>query len=431
MRRRFPLRSVLAAPMLVLLALAGTVLAALPALAQEPPAGDAEAASAPVCEELPYARPVREDLEVQPGMVVPWFYEYDPPPTLVVEENPTPRAKYPFVDVHNHQGRMAGYSEEEWAELVAAMDEMNMAVMVNLSGRGFRRIERPDGTTGFGFGGTDTVAAGIEASEAHADGRVVVFTNLDTSELGTEGWAEVAVAQLEADVAAGARGLKIYKSLGMGSTDANGERIAVDDPRLDPVWAKCGELGVPVLIHSADPAPFWQSRDGDNERLLELMERAGRYQGDGENPPFEEILAEQHRMFRKHPETIFINAHLGWMGNDLGRLGELLDELPNVYTEIGAVLAELGRQPRAARAFLIEHQDRVLFGKDSWHPSEYPVYFRVLETADEYFDYYRRRHAFWKMYGLDLPDDVLKKIYYANALEIIPGLDPSLFPSVP
>ena len=383
------------------------------------------------CEELPYARPVRADLEVPPGLVVPWFYEYDPPSTLVVEEHPTPRAKYPFVDVHNHQRQMGDFTEAEWDELVAAMDAMNMAVMVNLSGRGFRRIERPDGTTGFGFGGTETVRAGIEAAEEHAPGRVVAFTNLDTSELGTPGWAEAAVAQLEADVAAGARGLKIYKSLGMGSVDAAGERIAVDDPRLDPVLAKCGELGIPVLIHSADPAAFWQERTPENERLLELMERAGRYQGDGENPAFEAILAEQHRLFRNHPETIFINAHLGWMGNDLARLGALLDELPNVYTEIGAVLAELGRQPRTAREFLIRYQDRVLFGKDSWNPEEYPVYFRVLETADEYFDYYRRRHAFWKMYGLDLPDEVLKKIYYANALQIVPGLDRSLFPPVP
>src|SRR5690606_12393916 len=112
----------------------------------------------------------------------------------------------------------------------------------------------------------------------------------------------------------------------------------------------------------------------------------------------------------KHPRTTFINAHLGWMGNDLARLGRLLDELPNMYTELGAVLAELGRQPRTARAFLIAYQDRVLMGKDSFEPSEYHVYFRAFETADEYFDYYRRRHGEWKIYGLDLPDEVLKKV---------------------
>ena len=139
-------------------------------------------------------------------------------------------------------------------------------------------------------------------------------------------------------------------------------------------------------------------------------------------------MNEQWNMFRKHPRTTFIAAHLAWLGNDLGRLGKLLDELPNVHTEIGAVLHELGRQPRAGRAFLIKYQDRVLMGKDIWNAEEYATYFRVLETEDEYFDYYRKRHAFWKMYGLGLPDEVLKKIYYKNALRIIPGIDRSAFP---
>jgi uncharacterized protein len=140
-------------------------------------------------------------------------------------------------------------------------------------------------------------------------------------------------------------------------------------------------------------------------------------------------MAEQHRVFRKHAKTRFINAHLGWMGNDLARLGTLLDELPNVYTEIGAVLAELGRQPRTAREWLIRYQDRVLFGKDIYSPVEYHTYFRVLETADEYFDYYRKRHAHWKIYGLDLPDATLRKIYYKNALALFPQIDRSLFPA--
>ncbi len=369
--------------------------------------------------------PHRPDLTIPPGLAVPWFYSYDPPSTLVVPENPVTRARYPFIDVHNHQSRLA---EQDLDELVSAMDRLNMAVMVNLSGRGFRRVENPDGTTSWGFEDGSYLARAVERVGEEIPGRVVVFTNVDFSGVGEEGWAEAAVAQLERDVANGARGLKIYKSLGMTSRDVDGERIPVDDPRLDPVWARAGELGIPVLIHSADPAPFWQPRDADNERLLELMERPRRYRDPDEHPSFETIIGEQHAVFRKHPGTIFINAHLGWMGHDLARLGELLDELPNVYTEIGAVLAELGRQPRFARRWLTRYQDRVLFGKDSWNPDEYPTYFRVLETADEYFPYYRRRHAFWRMYGLDLPDDVLKKLYYKNALRIIPGIDPSRFP---
>jgi predicted TIM-barrel fold metal-dependent hydrolase len=139
-------------------------------------------------------------------------------------------------------------------------------------------------------------------------------------------------------------------------------------------------------------------------------------------------MREQWNVIRRHPNTTFISAHLSWLGGDLDRLGRLLDELPNMYTEIGAVLAELGRQPRHARQWLERYQDRVLFGKDAYEPSEYHVYFRTLETADEYFDYYRKRHAFWKLYGLELPDDVLRKIYYGNALRIIPALPRERFP---
>jgi predicted TIM-barrel fold metal-dependent hydrolase len=139
-------------------------------------------------------------------------------------------------------------------------------------------------------------------------------------------------------------------------------------------------------------------------------------------------MAQRDRLFKRHPRTQFVMAHLGWHGSDLKRLAKMLDEMPNVTTEIGAVLHELGRQPRAAREFLIKYQDRVLFGKDAWEPSEYPTYWRVLETADEYFDYYRDYHAFWKMYGLALPDDVLKKIYYGNALRLVKTLPRNLFP---
>jgi uncharacterized protein len=355
----------------------------------------------------------------------PYFDEYDPPSTLVVPEHPVPRARFPFVDVHSHH---AGMPDQDLAPLVAAMDAMNMAVLVNLSGRGFTRVQEEDGRVRFALRDGEHLRRAVAHAEAAAPGRFLVFTNLDLHGLGAPGWAERAVAELEADVAAGARGLKIYKGLGLDAVDAEGHRIAVDDPRLDPVWARCGELGIPVLIHTADPAQFWQSRDTDNERLYELTERPERYRDPAKNPPFERLLAEQHRLFRRHPGTTFINAHLGWLGNDLARLGTLLDELPNVHTEIGAVLAELGRQPRFARDWLVRYQDRVLFGKDSWAPEEYPVYFRVLETSDDYFPYFRRRHAFWRIYGLELPDPVLRKLYYGNALRVLPGLDASRFP---
>ena len=337
--------------------------------------------------------------------------DYDPISTLVVPENPRTRSKYPFIDVHNHQFTMPSMDLQK---LIDKMDEINMGVLVNLSGRG--------------RGSREHLIKSLENVNAHYPDRIVIFTNVNFGNVADPNWEQNIAAQLEADVKAGAKGLKVYKSLGLSTKDKNGNRVKVNDPRLDIVWATCGKLGIPVLIHTADPAPFWQPHDEKNERWFELKERPGRKRNPEDGPSFEELIAEQHDIFRKHPNTKFINAHLGWYGNNLGKLGELMDTYPNMYTEIGAVLAELGRQPRAAKAFLTKYQDRVLFGKDSWNPEEYHVYFRCLETADEYFDYYRKRHAFWKIYGLDLDDEVLKKIYYKNAIAIIPGIDASLFP---
>lgn len=336
------------------------------------------------------------------------FEEYEPKSTLVVPEHIVESAKYPFIDVHNHQWRMA---EQDLSETTAEMDSLNMGVMVNLSGRSGERLE-----------------ANIANARQNAPGRFIQFANIDFDSIGVEGWTERTVRQLEEDYRHGARGLKIFKNLGLTVTDTDGERVEVDDPRLDPIWAKCGELGIPVLIHTGEPAVFWAPIDKYNERWLEMKQFPNRHRDPDEFPSWEKVMGEQWNVFRKHPETTFINAHLGWLGNDLARLGELLDEFPNMYTEIGAVLAELGRQPRFARKFFIDYQDRIMFGKDSWRPEEYKVYFRVLETADEYFDYYRKRHAFWKMYGMDLPDEVLRKVYYKNAIKIIPDIDASRFP---
>jgi predicted TIM-barrel fold metal-dependent hydrolase len=234
--------------------------------------------------------------------------------------------------------------------------------------------------------------------------------------------------ELESDVKAGACGLKIYKDLGLDFKDEKGKLIHIDDPRLDPVWEKCGELKIPVLIHSADPKPFWFPEDEHNERWLEIATHPDRKRSDTDPAPWDTLIQEQHNIFRKHPNTIFIAAHFGWYANDLATLEKLLDSMPNVYTEFGAVIAELGRQPHAAKAFFEKYQDRILFGKDSWALEEYATYFRVLETEDEYFPYHKKYHAFWRMYGIGLPDDILKKVYYKNALKIIPGLDKTMFP---
>ncbi len=335
--------------------------------------------------------------------------DYAPRSTLVVEEHEVTRAKFPFVDAHAHQWGIAQMSGEEIAAMVSDMDAMNMAVMVNLSG-----------------GTGEELQAKIAATDMHAPGRFVHYANIDFGPLNDPDFGEKAAAQLEEDVRQGAKGLKIYKNLGMDIFYEDGARLKTDDPNLDPIWRKAGELGIPVLIHTADPAPFWEPQDRFNERWFELKERPRRKRDPV--PSWETLMAEHWNLIARHSNTIFLSAHLGWLGNDLGRLGGLLDKMPNMYTELGAVIAELGRQPRAAKAFLTKYQDRVLMGKDSWEPSEYYVYFRIFETADEYFPYYRKRHAFWSMYGMDLPDEILRKIYYENALRIIPGIDPALFP---
>ncbi|MBK8610580.1 MAG: amidohydrolase family protein [Chitinophagaceae bacterium] len=336
------------------------------------------------------------------------FESYNPPSTLVVPGNVITRAKFPFIDVHNHQFQMATM---DLATLIKDMDAMNMNVMVNLSGQS-----------------GDVLKKAADNVKANYPNRFIVFANVDFKKVGESGWSEKAAAQLETDVKNGANGLKIYKSLGFSVTDINGKRVTVDDPRLDAIWKKAGDLKIPVLIHTADPKPFWQPMDSTNERWLELATHPQRKRSDTDPAPFDTLIAEQHRLFKKHPGTTFIAAHFGWYPNDLGKLGQLLDAMPNVVVEFGAIIAELGRQPRAANQFFNTYQDRILFGKDSWVPSEYKTYFRVLESTDEYFPYHKKYHAFWALYGMGLSDEVLKKIYYKNALRIIPNIDRTLFP---
>ncbi|MFX0556991.1 amidohydrolase family protein [Maribacter sp. CXY002] len=335
------------------------------------------------------------------------FEAYNPKSTLVVPGVEIKSAKYPFIDIHSHQRDM---SVEKLTSLLSDMEVLNEGIMVNLSG-----------------GSGNSLKEKVDNINKSYPNRFVVFANVDFEGVGSSSWGDKAASQLEQDIKNGAKGLKIYKSLGLRYKDSDGNRLAIDDPRLDPIWSKCAEMGVPVLIHAADPKSFWDDMDSDNERWLELKTHPRRKRSANDPAPWEQIIQEQHNVFKKHPNTKFINAHMGWYANNLKKLGELLDEMPNMNVGIAAVIAELGRQPQNARAFFISYQDRILFGKDSWQPEEFPTYFRVLESNDEYFPYYKKYHAFWAMYGLNLPDEVLKKVYYKNALKMIPGLDISLF----
>jgi uncharacterized protein len=336
------------------------------------------------------------------------FETYNPPSTLVVPKNPVTKSKFPFIDVHNHQFQMGSI---DLNTLTVEMDKLNMKVMVNLSGGNGEQLKKM-----------------IDNAKANKPGRFIVFANIDFKGVGEAGWGERAARQLEDDVKNGANGLKIYKSLGFSVKDINGNRVTVDDERLNPIWKKAGELKIPVLIHTADPKSFWDPLDNSNERWLELIINPNRKRGADNPASWETLIEEQHRLFRKHKNTTFIAAHFGWYPNDLQKLSSLLDEMPNVVVEFGAVIAELGRQPKMAKAFFTKYQDRILFGKDSWVPSEYATYFRVLETEDEYFPYHKKYHAYWAMYGMGLPDAILKKVYYKNALRIIPNIDKSGFP---
>jgi len=337
----------------------------------------------------------------EPQLDPPTIREYKPKSTLVVPQHPVPRAKFPVIDIHSHQA--TPISNEELGRVIKGMEANNLRLLVNLSGSSGGRLQQ-----------------GVQAirNSPYKD-RMVLFANVDFRNVGP-GWSGRAAAQLEADIKAGAVGLKVFKDLGMFDRKADGSRLHVDDPELDAVWETCARLNVPVLIHIAEPQAFFDPLDYSNERWLELALYPDRRHQTGVR--FEELMTERNNMVKKHPNTKFILAHFGWHGNDLARAGKLLDENPNVYYDVAAVLYEFGRQPRAAHEFFVKYQDRILFGKDIYQPDEYPYYWRVFETNDEYFDYYRDYHAFWKLYGIGLPDQVLRKLYYQNALKVTPGI---------
>ena len=386
------------------------VLSSLPAVAQ----GPARARGTPIqpgqsCP--PGTSEVRPRICQAPELPAPSILDYRPRSTLVTPVHPVPRPKFPVIDFHGHPMGLTG-SGEALERLGDALDSLNLRVMIAANSMSGESLER--------------AVAMVRASPRMKD-RVRIFTGIDFRGVGP-GWAGRAVARLEADVAGGAAGVgEVGKGFGLSTRKADGSRLTIDDPELDPIWEACARLRIPVFIHTADPQEFWQPIDYSNERWLELALFPGRRYPPEQYPSFEQLMAERDNLLRRHPKTTFVIAHMGWHANDLARLGKLLD-LPNVYTEVGAVLYDIGRQPRAAHDFFVKYQDKILFGKDSFQPEEYPYYWRVFETRDDYFDYYRPYHAFWKLYGIDLPDAVLKKVYYANALRITPGLPQAGWP---
>lgn len=347
-----------------------------------------------------------------PRETPPSILDYRPKSTLVVPEHPRKKAKFPVIDFHGHPFVQL-QSAEGIRTMGAQMDSLNLRVMIatnNISGENLKRVQA-------------TIAQVPEMKN-----RVAIFTGIDLRGFGP-GSAEKIIAQLEADVAAGAVGIgEVGKGFGQTIMKADGTRLRIDDPALKPVWDAAARLRLPVFIHTADPPSFYLPHDFRNERWLEMALFPGRAISPDQHPNFEELMTERDNLFRNNPKTTFVAAHMGWHTHDLGRLDKMLTAMPNLYLEMGAVLYDIGRQPRAAHDFFVKHQDRILFGKDAYQPEEYPYYWRVFETRDDYFDYYRDYHAFWKLYGIDLPDEVLKKVYYKNALRVAPGLPQSGWP---
>jgi predicted TIM-barrel fold metal-dependent hydrolase len=345
--------------------------------------------------------------------------DYRPRRMLRTAEHPDPPKRFPTFDAHNHLGDAfgGGWASRDAVELAAALDQAGLDGLVDLDG---------------GWG--DHLVQAIERWQRPLPGRVAVFASLDYDMWSMEAaFGELEAARLRAGIAAGARGLKVWKTLGLHARDWRGRLIAVDDARLDPLWAAAGELGIPVTIHIADPIAFFEPLDAANERWEELHERPDwhvwptRLPGAGPDadgyPPFDELIDGLEAIVVRHPRTVFIGAHVGCAAEDLARVAAILERCPTFHVDIAARLAELGRQPYTTRAFMLRWADRVLFGTDAPpDPRVSAVHRRFLETRDESFDYDAEgppSQGRWQIHGIGLPDEVLRQVYADNARRLI------------
>jgi uncharacterized protein len=327
--------------------------------------------------------------------------DWRPKSQLVVKETRILRPRYPVIDMHNHLGRLENTQKY--------LDEMEQA--------GVWKCVSLDGNSA-----GDRWKEHLKVSSSVSEDRFLVFFRPDFSKIDEPGFGEREAQRLEQAVRAGARGLKIAKNLGLTTRDKTGNVVPVDDPRIDPIWAKCGELGIPVMIHVSDPAAFFTPLDRFNERYDELIGHPSWLFNDPKYPRKNAILAQRNRVIARHPKTIFIGAHVGNLPEDLNTVGTWLDTYPNFHVDIDARISELGRQPYSARKWFLQYQDRIMFGTDTAPNAEaYRIYYRFLETDDEYFDPSGGHHlqGRWMIYGVHLPDEVLKKVYYQNALKIL------------
>jgi predicted TIM-barrel fold metal-dependent hydrolase len=336
---------------------------------------------------------------------------YRPRSRLVTKTTLVSRPRFPVIDAHNHLAAPfgGGWDQRPVAELLAQLDEASVRVYVDLDG---------------GWG-EPLLDAHLRLFKAAAPERFRVFGGVDWSQWPAHGnrFGERAAQRFRQQAARGAEGLKIWKPLGLHVRDQHGALVAVDDPRLDPLWAAAGELGLPVMIHVADPVAFFDPLDEHNERWEELSRNPDWAFTSPPFPPFLSIVNALANVVARHPGTNFIGAHVGCYAEDLAWVGALLDRCPNFFIDISARLGELGRQPYTARRFFLRYADRILFGTDAGPDlADYRLYYRFLETDDEYFNYNDSevpRQGRWHACGLYLPDDVLEKVYWHNAARLL------------
>jgi uncharacterized protein len=331
--------------------------------------------------------------------------DWEPKSQMIVKETRIILPKFPVIDIHNHLRDL-----DKAQYYLDQMDEAGVWICIGLDGHSRN----------------DFYKEHLKVSHGVSKERFQIYFSPDLTRIDEPDFGKNEARRLEEGVHLGIKGLKIFKNLGLTLKDKSGNIVRVDDPRLDPIWEKCGELGIPVMIHVTDPKAFHTGPvDRFNERYDELYQRPDwSFYGD-QFPSKDEILEQRNRVIARHPNTIFIGAHVGNLPEELGRVSMWLEKYPNLYIDINARISELGRQPYTARRFMIKHQDRILFGTDTPPDAEaYRVYYRFLETDDEYFDPTpaHKQQGRWMIYGLYLPDEVLEKIYNKNALKIFSNL---------
>jgi hypothetical protein len=338
---------------------------------------------------------------------------YRPRSMLAVQATRIERPRFPVIDAHNHlgEGFGGGWIHRPVSELLALMDEVDVRLIVDLDG---------------GWG-EDKPHSHLDHFKAAAPERFCMFGGVDWSKWPEQGdnFGEWAAGRLRHQALRGAGGLKIWKPFGLQVRDHLGALVSVDDARLDPLWATAAELKLPVLIHVADPAAFFEPLDERNERWEELNHVPDWQFPSPPFPPFLSIVEALRRLVERHPLTTFIGAHVGCYPENLAWVGEMLEACPNFYVDISARIAELGRQPYTARRFFLKYPDRILFGLDAAPNAEmYRIHYRFLETDDEYFNPSPGEipgQGRWYIYGLYLPEEVLEKVYHKNAEKVILG----------